>query len=81
MIDQSLKEKYDVKPISVVYSMDVEAEIVYADKVVAMFEILDTYMNELETGSFEGWSENSKNGYLTALTSMKHFISGFKPRY
>lgn len=28
----------------------------------------------LESGSFSGWSDDSKNGYLTALTSLKREI-------
>jgi len=79
MIDESLKKKYDVKPISITYSMDLEDEFVYAHQVRNMFETLDTYMNELETSSFVGWDGHAKNGYLTSLMSMKEFISGFKP--
>lgn len=32
------------------------------------------YIRTLEAQSFEGWSEESKNGYLTALKTMEDFL-------
>lgn len=44
-----------------------------------MKEILD-YIKDLEEGSFEGWSEDEKNAYLTACTSIKKKIEEKQPK-
>jgi len=35
-----------------------------------MQELIE-YMNKLESESFEGWSEEAKRGYLTAIISIR----------
>jgi hypothetical protein len=39
-----------------------------------LFKVLD-YIEKLEKESFEGWSDDAKKGYLTAVVSIKERIN------